>query len=805
MRRFFLATFLMIYIPTEVFASVGITALLPNPAWDDTSWEYIEIRNLWCDGVDISNYTLSDASSKSYIFPSGTMIPSHENLRLPYSTTKIALNNSWDESIVLKDALWATLDEYHYMGTQKDDVILSIDHVDDNCTQPDIVMTGTLDESISGTSILTGTVIENSSGTFIDSSSWSFTETIWVTASWADMTETGGLIESPDNISSWSVMSTGSIVLTGWVYTETGILTPSYMYYSDTDINGKIDTLEVLYPYHLTGSVYIDTIFLYSRTGGISHTKIDTATGYIIDGYVSGSMLILKLREWDIEKSILSINNSTSSDLRLKSLWDMGFRSVGWQMSEDFLLTKSFDSYKNASQKLDTSQGTLPAENMTSNTPDAWNTVSSGSYILPFSFPDILPSLQSPTNATFSWEIFTCTSAECRINIALDTMFSSGYQMRDYICLFGTGESIYPDADCNPNTIYFTSSGTLIIELAEKNNPLNSVRKIYRVIFDISRAFPWKTASLSTPDMIRPVAVLEIDGKWKEYYEQVDMYEMNCYTYTCSLNFTAENSYDPGGGKIRFFWIYGANSVWWSEDPGTRKYALWDHQLILRVIDMAGNYDEIAYTIHVLGPRLKEEKVKVSKKEKWDKMSIASAIIKKKKPKKIRMRFFSPPVLDIQWNNTTETSSGRLQCLYKAKKICNLNLSLIDTQKWYTYVWYIDDVEIYRGKNPKVWPLEPGKHTLHIYTYMSGAREPIDEQIYTLDIEPAPKKPKKSKKKSTSTQKKTSKTLDIIPNANANDIDSTDDTSKQVGSIAMMIFSAGIGMGYVLRRRKTMT
>ena len=69
------------------------------------------------------------------------------------------------------------------------------------------------------------------------------------------------------------------------------------MYYSDTDINGKIDTLEVLYPYHLTGSVYIDTIFLYSRTGGISHTKIDTATGYIIDGYVSGSILVLKLRE----------------------------------------------------------------------------------------------------------------------------------------------------------------------------------------------------------------------------------------------------------------------------------------------------------------------------------------------------------------------------------------------------------------------------------------------------------------------------------------------------------------------------
>jgi|JI10StandDraft_1071094.scaffolds.fasta_scaffold4401828_1 hypothetical protein len=43
----------------------------------------------------------------------------------------------------------------------------------------------------------------------------------------------------------------------------------------------------------------------------------------------------------------------------------------------------------------------------------------------------------------------------------------------------------------------------------------------------------------------KPVAVITMDGKWKEYYETIGDYELNCYTLTCSLNFSAEKSYDP--------------------------------------------------------------------------------------------------------------------------------------------------------------------------------------------------------------------------------------------------------------------
>lgn len=53
--------------------------------------------------MDISGYSLSDLSGKTYILPSGTNINSHENRSFPYSETKIALNNSGNESVYLKD------------------------------------------------------------------------------------------------------------------------------------------------------------------------------------------------------------------------------------------------------------------------------------------------------------------------------------------------------------------------------------------------------------------------------------------------------------------------------------------------------------------------------------------------------------------------------------------------------------------------------------------------------------------------------------------------------------------------------
>jgi hypothetical protein len=46
-------------------------------------------------------------------------------------------------------------------------------------------------------------------------------------------------------------------------------------------------------------------------------------------------------------------------------------------------------------------------------------------------------------------------------------------------------------------------------------------------------------------DTGKPVIKLELDGKWHDYYDQIGDYEMNCYTLTCSINWSADQSYDP--------------------------------------------------------------------------------------------------------------------------------------------------------------------------------------------------------------------------------------------------------------------
>lgn len=68
---------------------------------------------------------------------------------------------------------------------------------------------------------------------------------------------------------------------------------------------------------------------------------------------------------------------------------------------------------------------------------------------------------------------------------------------------------------------------------------------------------------------------------------------------------------------------------------------------------MAGNYDEVRYIVHVVGPRPKVEKPPTEKKQKSSKVSDTEKSIKKKKPKKLKMVFFSPPTLELQGRTGT--------------------------------------------------------------------------------------------------------------------------------------------------------
>ena len=101
---------------------ITISELFPNPAGSDTAGEWIELRNVGDAPQALVRWSLKDASGKTYLFSDQSM-PAHGFLVLPYSTTKISLNNSGD-TIFLYDASGALADSFSYAQTMKDDVTL---------------------------------------------------------------------------------------------------------------------------------------------------------------------------------------------------------------------------------------------------------------------------------------------------------------------------------------------------------------------------------------------------------------------------------------------------------------------------------------------------------------------------------------------------------------------------------------------------------------------------------------------------------------------------------------------------------
>jgi hypothetical protein len=105
-----------------------ITELLPNP--ESGREEYIELFNPTNQAVDITGWKIEDASGKSYILNVlGLTIQANDDnriilapgqyLMLAYSATKIRLNNTGGEDVVLLDGDGNIIDQVTYEATAK--------------------------------------------------------------------------------------------------------------------------------------------------------------------------------------------------------------------------------------------------------------------------------------------------------------------------------------------------------------------------------------------------------------------------------------------------------------------------------------------------------------------------------------------------------------------------------------------------------------------------------------------------------------------------------------------------------------
>ncbi|MEA1909526.1 MAG: lamin tail domain-containing protein [Patescibacteria group bacterium] len=121
---------------TKISKTIGlpgqilITELLPNPESGEN--EFIEIHNPTDEPVNISGWKIEDASGKSYILNSldlsiqiqneadtGLILEPGQYLLLDYKTTKIRLNNTGGDDVILLDGEDNIIDEVTYTETTK--------------------------------------------------------------------------------------------------------------------------------------------------------------------------------------------------------------------------------------------------------------------------------------------------------------------------------------------------------------------------------------------------------------------------------------------------------------------------------------------------------------------------------------------------------------------------------------------------------------------------------------------------------------------------------------------------------------
>lgn len=698
---FFVSTSL--FFPIVWFWNIEFYEIFPNTI-DDTNLEYVVLRNTWCDTISLDGLSLSDASWKYYYFPSDSTVVSHTNITIPRALSKIILNNT-DEILYIKNWNWDILTQFMYSSSIKWSPILNINIVDSEC------------------SLDSNTWVIDSNSWSTDSQTWVEEEELtWSTDNWSwVMDNTGTIIDTVSGeliTQTWGTAddSTGSIMeneshsgetIDGETISITGILFPEILPTIQSPTNALFNSwyfdCQNLDPCRI--NITFDPIF----SSGFN------ARDYICEVItVTGSLL-------DCNPNTLYYSMSGSITFRLTSKIETNqSKSITWPIKYHEIIHDSTDNW------------------ILEDTLDTWTGIHDAI------FPEIIPIFQNYTNTIFTGSnTLICNTSPCRVNMNFDNIFTGAFASKNYTCEITYQDQLY---DCNPPQWYLVGSGNISIKIIEK---ITKQEKIVNYTYETqilgnSDNKNNKLSDWEIWDINPPIAIIEYDGKIKDYHEQIGDYEMNCYTDTCSINLTAEKSYDPEWWKINFIWYYGFNDIKTTKDPGERKYGIGDHQIWLRVIDSSWNVAQIRYYIHVLWKRIdpivpSKTKEKIVKDKKTKNKSTSKGNPKKKKIKKIKMQFFEEPNILLQKSKFIHSDDGFI-CKTTSKK-CSLNLKIQSPQKWIIYRWIYDDGSVIDSNNPKSKSLEIGRHSVKVIAWYN-----IDSPLWSKEFDIVIQKIKKPKK-----------------------------------------------------------
>lgn len=747
MKNFIIFLSILFLSPLPILAQVYISEVMPNTD-DDANLEYIDIINTGCESIDITWYQIAD-KEKSYIFAIWSTLWMHETYRLGRPTSKIILNNT-NEELSLRDTGATLIDDFVYVTSTKwESIIVPWITLEDCSSIDEEEGTGNIDEDEGGN--------ENQDEEGDTSGSWNIDEE-WnqdgnenqseegAGGGWGEDVDTGSWAtdiwwsdDSDEQIGEENVQ-TSNLLGKSWS------LEPQILLYSDTDGDNRIDMLEVLYDVYLTGSVDISQILLYSNTGWLYTERVNTETGHILEAEIEDNVLRLFIEPSHHEKDILIHNATTQSDIRLKSNGGYGVKSLSWAIIGDFLLTSSFDAYKEVYKK-------STYESLGDSTLD--ESSGSNTWTILVSFPEIIPTIQNYTNTTLSGNTFICRETPCRLNLNFESIFDSVHLTSSYSCQIVYNGNI--EDKCNPSQWNPTSAWGFEVRIVHKAT--GQYRTQYFPI-DWNIISTQVTTVPTVYDRSAPVPRITLNGTLTKKQIQRDSNHIYCYTNTCSLNLDASETYDPDGSAMTYSWSLSGKIFATKKNPTTQEFWIGEHIVEFTATDNSGKFSREIFRVSVL----------------WDssvsydrEIEIASDASNNRSKKKQKMNFFSPPELIVEKSSDGFSKKDNWYRCVTTSASCSVNFSLTWVTQWVYYSFsYSHDPTSLWSSNPRSKVFQPGEYILKISAHYEKEGIPIWQQSIPIEIIRIKKKKtvKKTTSKVLSTQKP-STNLEIIPSAYA--------------------------------------
>jgi len=314
--------------------------------------------------------------------------------------------------------------------------------------------------------------------------------------------------------------------------------------------------------------------------------------------------------------------------------WTFNLNFKVFKKADNSLIWKKDIKIKNIKEDIETNSWTTENTNSWIIETNSWTTENTNSWIIETNswttenintwniiIPKPIITIQSGLVTTDIVDKFKCKDLNCSINLTAADSFSWTYLEKDYSCLWDFWSWTFSSEDtinkCNPSYVkYWTWNFSINLKIISKNDNTKILEKTIFIenIESIKKSTPSSTSSSSSSssqnisntivEKYNSPPFANIILQWKQTKNKI--VENNKITCTwikeCSINFSAEGTYDLEKDKLSYFWDFwnGEYFVW--KNPKTIVYKSWKYSVILEVRDKV-NMSKVSFIVEV-----KEEK-----------------------------------------------------------------------------------------------------------------------------------------------------------------------------------------------------